>query len=116
MPPIEPAPLAFTEQGVPYSETYDDVYHASFGAQFLSGLVSPATVFIGNLSYVAVAVVGGLQVATGQITLGSIQAFIQYVRQFNQPLTQIAGMYNTMQSGVASAERGPLRPTGRRRP
>jgi ATP-binding cassette subfamily B protein len=67
--------------------------------------VSPATVFIGNLSYVAVAVVGGLQVATGQITLGSIQAFIQYVRQFNQPLTQVAGMYNTLQSGVASAER-----------
>ena len=61
--------------------------------------------FIGNLSYVAVAVVGGLQVATGQITLGSIQAFIQYVRQFNQPLTQVAGMYNTLQSGIASAER-----------
>jgi ABC-type multidrug transport system fused ATPase/permease subunit len=52
-----------------------------------------------------VAVVGGLQVATGQITLGSIQAFIQYVRQFNQPLTQVAGMYNTLQSGIASAER-----------
>ncbi len=82
-----------------------DVYSASFGAQFLSGLVSPATMFIGNLSYVAVAVVGGLQVATGQITLGSIQAFIQYVRQFNQPLTQVAAMYNTLQSGVASAER-----------
>jgi ATP-binding cassette, subfamily B, fatty acid transporter len=82
-----------------------DVYSASFGAQFLSGLVSPATMFIGNLSYVAVAVVGGLQVATGQITLGSIQAFIQYVRQFNQPLTQLAAMYNTLQSGVASAER-----------
>ncbi len=69
------------------------------------GLVSPATTFVGNLSYVAVAVVGGYQVATGQITLGSIQAFIQYVRQFNQPLTQVAGMYNTLQSGVASAER-----------
>ncbi|MBV8930050.1 MAG: ABC transporter ATP-binding protein, partial [Mycobacteriaceae bacterium] len=82
-----------------------DVYHASFGAQFFSGLLSPATMFIGNLSYVAVAVVGGLQVATGQITLGSIQAFTQYVRQFNQPLTQVAGMYNTLQSGVASAER-----------
>jgi len=83
----------------------DDVYHASFGAQFFSGLVSPATTFIGNLGYVAVAVVGGLQVATGQITLGSIQAFIQYVRQFNGPLSQVAGMYNTLQSGVASAER-----------
>ncbi len=88
-----------------FGELNKDVYQASFGAQFLSGLVSPATIFIANLSYVAVAVVGGLQVATGQITLGSIQAFIQYVRQFNQPLTQIAGMYNTMQSGIASAER-----------
>jgi len=88
-----------------FSELNDDVYHASFGAQVLSGLVSPATIFVGNLSYVAVAVVGGVQVATGQITLGSIQAFIQYVRMFNQPLTQIAGMYNTLQSGIASAER-----------
>ncbi len=88
-----------------FSEFNDDVYQASFGAQFFSGLVGPSTTFIGNLSYVAVAVVGGLQVATGQITLGSIQAFIQYVRQFNQPLTQVAGMYNTLQSGVASAER-----------
>ncbi|MGY4649304.1 ABC transporter ATP-binding protein [Mycobacterium sp. URHB0021] len=88
-----------------FREVNEDVYQASFGAQFFSGLVSPATVFVGNLSYVAVAVVGGLQVATGQITLGSIQAFIQYVRQFNQPLTQVAGMYNTLQSGIASAER-----------
>lgn len=88
-----------------FREFNDDVYGSSFGAQFFSGLVSPATVFIGNISYVAVAVVGGLQVATGQISLGSIQAFIQYVRQFNQPLTQVAGMYNTLQSGVASAER-----------
>ncbi len=82
-----------------------DVYHASFGAQFFSGLVAPATGFIGNLGYVAVAVVGGLQIAAGQITLGSIQAFIQYVRQFNTPVGQVAGMYNTLQSGVASAER-----------
>ncbi|MCV7399377.1 ABC transporter ATP-binding protein [Mycobacterium fragae] len=83
----------------------DDVYQASFGAQFFSGLVSPATMFIGNLSYVVVAVLGGLQVATGQITVGSIQAFIQYIRQFNAPLTQVASMYNTLQSGMASAER-----------
>ncbi|WP_406814586.1 ABC transporter ATP-binding protein [Mycobacterium sp. M23085] len=83
----------------------DDVYHASFGAQFFSGLVAPATTFIGNLGYVAVAVVGGLQVATGHVTLGNIQAFIQYVRQFNSPLSQLAGMYNTLQSGAASAER-----------
>lgn len=81
------------------------VYRASFGAQFLSGLVPPATMFISNLSYVAVMVVGGLQVATGQITLGSLQAFTQYVRQFNQPLTEVAAMYNALQSGMASAER-----------
>jgi ATP-binding cassette, subfamily B, fatty acid transporter len=83
----------------------DDLYQGSFGAQFFSGLVAPATAFIGNLGYVAVAVLGGLQVATGQITLGNIQAFIQYVRQFNTPVSQVAGMYNTLQSGVASAER-----------
>ncbi|ORW91997.1 ABC transporter ATP-binding protein [Mycobacterium sp. IEC1808] len=83
----------------------DEVYRASFGAQFFSGLVAPATGFIGNIGYAAVAVVGGLQVATGQITLGSIQAFIQYLRQFNAPVSQVAGMYNTLQSGVASAER-----------
>lgn len=81
------------------------VYSSAFGAQFFSGLVSPATAFIGNLSYVAVAVVGGLKVASGDLTLGSIQAFSQYVRQFNQPLTQVAAMYNTLQSGLASAER-----------
>jgi ATP-binding cassette, subfamily B, fatty acid transporter len=88
-----------------FAELNADVYRTGFGAQFLSGLVAPVTVFIGNLSYVAVAVVGGYQVATGQITLGGVQAFIQYVRQFNQPLTQVAGFYNTLQSGVASAER-----------
>ncbi|MGB6208376.1 ABC transporter ATP-binding protein, partial [Mycobacterium sp.] len=88
-----------------FRQLNDDVYQASFGAQFISGLLSPATGFIGNLSYVAVAVVGGVQVATGQITVGNIQAFIQYVRQFNAPMNQVASMYNTMQSGVASAER-----------
>ena len=82
-----------------------DVYRASFGAQFLSGLVSPATMFISNLSYLAIAVVGGLQVATGQITLGSLQAFFQYIRQFNQPLIEVSAMYNVLQSGMASAER-----------
>jgi ATP-binding cassette subfamily B protein len=88
-----------------FSDLNDDVFRAGFGAQFFSGLVAPTTGFVGNLGYVAVAVIGGLQVASGQITLGAIQAFIQYVRQFNQPLTQVAGMYNTLQSGVASAER-----------
>nr|MCW1960124.1 ABC transporter ATP-binding protein/permease [Mycobacterium sp.] len=88
-----------------FEQLNGDVYHAGFGAQFFSGLVSPATMIIGNIGYVAVAVIGGYQVATGQMTLGGVQAFIQYVRQFNQPLTQLAGMYNTLQSGVASAER-----------
>jgi ATP-binding cassette subfamily B protein len=88
-----------------FREYNDDVFHSSFGAQFYSGLVGPATMFIGNLSYVAVAVIGGIQVAGGQITLGSMQAFIQYVRQFNQPLGQLASMFNTFQSGIASAER-----------
>ena len=88
-----------------FRELNDELYQTSFGAQFFSGLISPATTFIGNLSYVAAAVVGGLQVTTGRMTLGGIQAFVQYVRQFNQPLAQVAGMYNTLQSGVASAER-----------
>ena len=83
----------------------DDLYRAGFGAQFVSGLVSPATAFIGNLGYVVVAVVGGVQIATGHLTLGSIQAFVQYVRQFNTPVNQVAGMYNALQSGMASAER-----------
>ncbi|MCV7102165.1 ABC transporter ATP-binding protein [Mycobacterium palustre] len=88
-----------------FDELNEDVYRPSFRAQFLSGLLSPATMFLGDLTYVAVAVVGALQVATGQITLGGVQAFIQYVRQFNGPLTQVASMYQTLQSGVASAER-----------
>ena len=82
-----------------------EVYHTSFRAEFFSGLVVPAVTFIGNLNYVAVAVVGGLQIASGQVTLGSVQAFIQYVRQFNQPLIQVAAMYYALQSGMASAER-----------
>ncbi|RRR44250.1 ABC transporter ATP-binding protein [Mycolicibacter terrae] len=88
-----------------FDECNDELYRSGFGAQFLSGLVAPATGLVANLGYVAVAVLGGFQVATGQITLGSIQAFIAYVRQFNQPLGNLAGMYNTLQSGAASAER-----------
>jgi ABC-type multidrug transport system fused ATPase/permease subunit len=88
-----------------FAERNDELYRSGLGAQFVSGLIGPATTFVGNLSYVVVAVVGGVQVATGQITLGGIQAFITYVRQFNQPLSQIAGMYTLLQSGLASAER-----------
>ncbi len=82
-----------------------ELYNAAFGAQFVSGIIMPAMMFIGNLTYVAVAVVGGLRVASGAITLGDVQAFIQYSRQFTQPLTQLASMANVLQSGVASAER-----------
>ena len=81
------------------------LYDAAFRAQFLSGLIMPISMFIGNLSYAVVAVVGGLRVASGRITLGDVQAFIQYSRQFTQPVTQIASMVNLLQSGVASAER-----------
>ena len=83
----------------------DEVYRASFGAQFLSGLIMPAMMFIGNLVYVAIAVVGGLQVAGGLLSIGDVQAFIQYSRQFTQPLSQLGSMANLLQSGVASAER-----------
>ncbi|MFX8747320.1 ABC transporter transmembrane domain-containing protein, partial [Acinetobacter baumannii] len=82
----------------------DEVYRASFGAQFVSGIIMPAMMFIGNLVYVAIAVVGGLQVAAGALSIGSVQAFIQYSRQFTQPLSQLGSMANLLQSGVASAE------------
>jgi ATP-binding cassette subfamily B protein len=83
----------------------EDLFKASFGAQFVSGLIMPSMMFIGNLNYVLIAVVGGLRVATGSLSLGDVQAFIQYSRQFTQPLTQVASMANLLQSGVASAER-----------
>ncbi len=81
------------------------LYDASFGAQFISGLIMPLMFFVGNLQYVLVALVGALRVASGSLSLGSVQAFIQYSRQFTQPLTQVASMANLLQSGVASAER-----------
>jgi ATP-binding cassette subfamily B protein len=81
------------------------MYQASFGAQFVSGIIMPATTFVGNLVYVAVAVVGGAFVAGGALTLGDVQAFIQYSRQLSQPVAQLGSMANLLQSGVASAER-----------
>ena len=81
------------------------LYHASFGAQFISGTIQPAMMFLGNLNYVAIAVIGGLRVSSGALTLGDVQAFVQYSRQFSMPLTQLASMANVLQSGVASAER-----------
>jgi ATP-binding cassette subfamily B protein len=81
------------------------LYEASFRAQFLSGVIQPAMQFLGNLNYVAIAVIGGLRVASGSLSLGDVTAFIQYSRQFTMPFVQIAGQMNLLQSGIASAER-----------
>ncbi|ANC30420.1 putative ABC transporter ATP-binding protein [Isoptericola dokdonensis DS-3] len=83
----------------------DALYEASRKSQFISGTMQPSMGFLANLNYVLVAVIGGLRVASGQLSIGDVQAFIQYSRQFTQPLTQIASMMNLLQSGVASAER-----------
>ena len=88
-----------------FDEENEALFQASFGAQFLSGLIMPMMMFIGNLNYVIIAVLGGLRVASGTMSLGDVQAFIQYSRQFTQPVTQVASMANLLQSGVASAER-----------
>ena len=88
-----------------FCEENGKLYDSSFKAQFITGTIQPVMGFIANLNYVIVAVVGGLRVASGQLTLGDVQAFIQYSRQFSQPITQIAAMMNLLQSGVASAER-----------
>ena len=88
-----------------FAEENDELYKVSFGAQFVSGLIMPAMMFLGNLNYVVIAVIGGLRVASGALSLGEVQAFIQYTRQFTQPLTTVASMMNLLQSGVASAER-----------
>ncbi|MGW1340488.1 ABC transporter ATP-binding protein [Kribbella sp. NPDC002412] len=88
-----------------FAKKNEELYQAAFGAQFISGLIMPLMMFIGNVNYVVIAVVGGLRVASGTMSLGDVQAFIQYSRQFTQPLTQVASMANLLQSGVASAER-----------
>ena len=88
-----------------FAERNRVLFRSSFGAQFVSGLIMPTMFFIGNLNYVAIAVIGGLRVASGTMTLGDVQAFIQYTRMFTQPVTQLASMANVLQSGVASAER-----------
>lgn len=93
------------ESAETFREHNEALYEASFRAQFISGIIQPAMMLIGNLQYVLVAVVGGLRVASGALSIGDVQAFIQYSRQFSQPLTQVASMANLVQSGVASAER-----------
>jgi ATP-binding cassette, subfamily B, multidrug efflux pump len=82
-----------------------NLYQASFRAQFLSGVIQPSIQFLANLNYVAIAVIGGYWVASGKMSLGDVTAFIQYSRQFTMPITQIASQMNMLQSGLASAER-----------
>ncbi len=93
------------ESAAAFRKENDELYRAGFKAQFISGVIQPAMMFVGNLNYVLVAVVGGLRVASGSLSIGDVQAFVQYSRQFSQPLTQVASMANLVQSGVASAER-----------
>jgi ATP-binding cassette, subfamily B, multidrug efflux pump len=93
------------DAGRAFEEQNERLFQASYGAQFMSGLIMPLMMFLGNLNYVIIAVFGGLRVASGSMSIGDVQAFIQYSRQFTQPLTQIASMANLLQSGVASAER-----------
>jgi ATP-binding cassette, subfamily B, multidrug efflux pump len=88
-----------------FNQQNQALYEASFRAQFLSGIIQPATQFLGNLNYVVIAALGGYLVTSGAITLGDVQAFIQYSRQFTMPITQLAGQLNLLQSGLASAER-----------
>jgi ATP-binding cassette subfamily B multidrug efflux pump len=88
-----------------FDEENERLFQASFRAQFISGIIQPVMGFVGNLNYVAVAVIGGVQVANGTMSLGDVQAFIQYSRQFTFPITQVASMMNVLQSAVASAER-----------
>ena len=81
------------------------LYESSYRAQFISGIIQPALNFVSNLNYVAIAVIGGVRVATGQMTLGDVIAFIQYSRQFTFPIVQAASIANVLQTAVASAER-----------
>ena len=83
----------------------EELFRASLRAQFLSGIMMPIMLVIGNINYVAIAVVGGAMVASGSLRLGDVQAFIQYSQQFSQPLGQLGGMATAVQSGTASAER-----------
>ena len=88
-----------------FEQVNEQLFDASFGAQFISGIIMPAMMLVSNLNYVAIAVIGGLRVASGNLSIGDIQAFIQYSRQFTQPINQLASMANMLQSGIASAER-----------
>ena len=93
------------EVAAEFEKTNDQLFEASFGAQFMVSLIQPAMIFLGNVQYALIAVVGGLRISSGAITVGDMQAFIQYARQFSQPLTHLASMATVFQSGIASLER-----------
>lgn len=93
------------EMAEEFDERNEKLYDAAHKAQFLSGTIMPAMQFVSYLTYVLIAVAGALRVTAGQLTLGDVTAFIQYSREFSQPLGEMAGMANMLQSGVASAER-----------
>ncbi len=94
------------EESIKSFEEYNDtLYHSAWKANFLSGLMMPITNFVGNLGYVAICILGGYLATTGVITVGGIQSFIQYVRQFTQPISQIANISNVLQQTAAAAER-----------
>ena len=93
------------QMGERFNTRNEELYEVSFKAQFFSGMIMPIMQWVNYLGYVGIAVIGGLRVANGQMTLGAVTAFIQYSREFNQPLGQVAGMANMLISGVASAER-----------
>src|SRR5699024_6140787 len=88
-----------------FDEYNDSLYESAWKSQFFSGLMQPITGFVGNVGYVAVCLLGGMLASGNTITIGDIQAFIQYVRQFNQPISQLAQTMNMLQSTAAAAER-----------
>jgi ATP-binding cassette subfamily B protein len=88
-----------------FNDENEQLYESSFAAQFIANLIQPAMMFMGNLQYILIAVIGGLRISTGAMSIGDMQAFIQYARQFSQPLTHLASMAATFQSGIASLER-----------
>lgn len=88
-----------------FQKENNNYYQSSWKAQFVAGIVMPLMIFLNNIGYVFVAIIGGVQVANGTVTLGNIQAFLQYMNQFSQPISQMANLMNTIQMTVASAER-----------
>lgn len=90
---------------VTFEEQNKQYYKAAWKAQFISGIIMPLMMFLNNIGYVFVAIIGGIQVAHGTVTLGNVQAFLQYTNQFSQPISQLANLMNTIQSTIASAER-----------